>query len=120
MLHYFSRWRQAIARGGMPERKEQRFDTQIAVELEGGGSGVARNVSASGIFLVTDVALKAGQPVSFKLQFKDFPSGPIEVKCSARVVRVEEQGASLGIGASIESFEFRIVPKATKAPVRQI
>jgi hypothetical protein len=96
----------------MPGRKEQRFDTELVVNLEGGGEGIARNVSASGIFFETDVALQAGQPVRFSLQFEDFPSGPIEVNCIARVVRVVEHGASRGIGASIDSFEFHTVPEA--------
>ena len=51
----------------MKGRKEERFDTELAVKLEGGGSGVARNVSASGVFFVTEVALEAGQPVRFSL-----------------------------------------------------
>ena len=99
----------------MPGRKEQRFDTELTVKLEGGGEGVARNVSASGIFFVTDVALEAGQPVKLTLEFQDFPGGPMEVDCSARVVRVEEQGAGRGIGASIDSFEFHTLPKAGKS-----
>jgi PilZ domain len=90
----------------MPGRKEERFDTALTVRLEGGGEGVARNVSASGIFFVTNVALEAGQPVRFSLKFLDFPGGPIEVNCSARVMRVEEQGAGRGVGASIDSFDF--------------
>jgi len=98
----------------MPGRKEQRFDTELTVKLEGGGEGVARNVSANGMYFVTDVALEAGQPVKLFLEFRDFPSGPIEVNCSARVVRVEEQGAGRGVGASIESFEFHTRSKAGK------
>lgn len=96
----------------MPGRKEERFETELALRLEGGVEGIARNVSPSGIFFVTQAALKEGQPVNFSLEFQDFPSGPVEVNCSARVVRVEEQGASLGIGASIASFEFRTLPRA--------
>lgn len=98
----------------MPGRKEQRFDTELTVRLEGGGEGVARNVSASGIYFVTDAALQAGQPVRFSLEFQEFPSGPIEVNCSARIVRVVEQGTSRGVGASIDSFEFHTLPKAGK------
>lgn len=98
----------------MPGRKEERFDTELAVKLDGGGEGTARNVSANGIYFVTDRALQAGQPVRFTLEFPDFPSGPIEVNCSARVVRVVEQGVSRGIGASIESFEFYSLPRAGK------
>lgn len=99
----------------MPGRKEQRFDTEVAVRIQGGGEGVARNVSASGIYFVTDAALKAGQPVKFTLEFPNFPSGLIEVNCSARIVRVEEQGSSMGVGASIDSFEFRTLPGAGKS-----
>jgi hypothetical protein len=99
----------------MRGRKEERFDTELAVKLEGGGEGVARNVSASGVFFITDLALEAGQPVRFSLEFLDFPSGPIEVNCSARILRVEEQGAGRGVGAAISSFEFRRLSRAGKS-----
>jgi hypothetical protein len=94
----------------VPGRKDERFKTELAVKLNG-GAGVARNVSASGIYFVTDVALQEGAPVKFRLEFDDFPSGPITVNCVARIVRIEEQGASKGIGASISSFEFHRMPK---------
>lgn len=94
----------------MPGRKEERFPTQLPVKLEG-GKGVARNVSANGIYFVTDVALKQGQPVRFTLEFLDFPSGPLAVNCFARIVRVEEQGTGQGVGASISSFEYRRIAK---------
>jgi hypothetical protein len=96
----------------VPRRKEERFQTELVLRLDGGQEGVARNVSPSGIFFVTQAVLEEGQPVSFSLEFQDFPSGPVEVNGSARVVRVVEQGASRGIGASIDSFEFRTLPKA--------
>lgn len=90
----------------MPGRKEERFATDLAIMFEG-GEGVAQNVSANGIYFVTDAALQVGQPVKFRLEFANFPGGPIAVNCVARVVRVQEQGASRGVGASIASFEFR-------------
>lgn len=99
----------------MPGRREERFETDLTVSLEGGGKGVARNVSANGIYFVTAAALEPGQPVSFSMQFEQFPSGPLEVRCTARVVRVEEQGTSKGVGASISSFEFRSIPNAGKS-----
>lgn len=90
----------------VPGRKAERFATQLLLQFEGGG-GEVRNVSANGIYFVTDAALKEGQPLRFTLEFRDFPSGPIAVNCLARVVRIEEQGTRLGVGASISSFEFR-------------
>jgi hypothetical protein len=94
----------------VPGRKEERFLTQLPIKLEG-GAGEVRNVSASGIYFVTDVALKEGQPVKFTLEFLDFPSGPLAVNCLARIVRLEEQGTRRGVAASISSFEFRRIAK---------
>lgn len=99
----------------MPGRKEERIDTELIVTLEDGGQGIARNVSANGIYFVTDAALEAGQPVKFMLDFQDFPGSPIVVNCIARIVRVEEQGARKGVGAAISSFEFRSTPKPGKS-----
>ena len=99
----------------MPGRRDERFETESLLRLEGGGEGVVRNVSASGIYFVTDAALKEGQPVKFTLDFQNFPSGPIAVNCIARIVRVEERGSGKGIGAAISSFEFRRVPEPGKS-----
>jgi hypothetical protein len=93
----------------MAGRREERFLTELRVRLEG-GFGLARNVSAGGIYFVTDVALQVGQPVTFTLDFEAFPSGPIAVNCTARVVRVEERGSTRGVGAAISTFEFYRTP----------
>lgn len=95
----------------VPGRKEERFDTTLPVKLERGG-GVARNVSATGIYFVTEQALKAGATVTLALDFQDFPGGPIQVNCIARVVRIERQGAKKkGVAAAIQSFEFHRLPR---------
>lgn len=95
----------------VPGRKEERFDATLPVKLERGG-GVARNVSATGIYFVTNRQLKAGATVTFALDFQDFPGGPIQVNCVARVVRIEKQGAKKkGVAAAIQSFEFHRLPR---------
>lgn len=93
----------------MPGRQEERFDTTLPVRLERGGA-VTRNVSANGIYFLTDVALEAGATVSFALDFQSFPGGPLQVNCLARVVRIEEQDGKKGVAAAIQSFEFQRVP----------
>lgn len=95
-------------------RREERFETELTVTLEG-GEGVARNVSASGIYFVTDLALEDGQPVKLALEFQSLISGPIGVNCFARIVRVEQQGARKGVAASISSFEFHRVTDPGKS-----
>ena len=112
-IHYRVRGVHAIS--GMEivaGRQEERFDTTLAVRLEEGG-GIARNVSASGIYFITDVALEVGARVKLALDFQNFPGGPIQVNCVARIVRVEAQGARNGVGAAIQSFDFHRLPMGT-------
>jgi hypothetical protein len=92
-------------------RREERFDTVLAVKLAQ-GSGVTRNVSASGIYFVTEVELVAGMPVTFTLEFEDSPGGPFRLKCEARVVRLERLEGGYGVGAAISHYELeRIEPE---------
>ena len=77
----------------------------MLIQLDG-GVGIARNVSATGIYFVTDVALERGKPVNFTLDFKNYPGGPLRLACTASVVRVEPRDGKIGVGASISTFEF--------------
>lgn len=91
-------------------RRDERFDSTLALRLEQ-GEGVVRNVSANGIYFVTDVALNNGAAVKFTVEFRNFPGAPIQVDCNARIVRVDEQGEKRGVAAKINSFEFCRVRK---------
>jgi hypothetical protein len=93
----------------MPGRQEERFDTTLTVRLER-GSAVTRNVSANGIYFLTDVAFEVGANVSFALDFQNLPGGPLQVNCIARVVRIEERDGKQGVAAAIHSFEFQRIP----------
>jgi hypothetical protein len=95
-----------LAKAAVPGRQQERFVTELKIQLDD-GYGVLRNVSTTGVYFETAVALREGQPVKFVLEFPHFPSGPISVTCIARVVRVEERGAMNGVAAEISSFEFR-------------
>jgi hypothetical protein len=100
----------------VPGRQQERFDTTLPVKLERGG-GIARNVSATGIYFVTGQTLKEGARVTFALDFQDFSGGPIQVNCIARVVRIEKQdGKKKGVAAAIRSFEFHRLPSRKKTP----
>jgi hypothetical protein len=48
--------------------------------------------------------------VTFALDFQNFPGGPLQVNCTARIVRVEEQEGKKGVAAAIQSFEFQRMP----------
>ena len=89
----------------MAGRLEERFDTTLAIRLEH-GEGVVRNVSATGIYFVTDIALERGKTVAFTMQFPARPGGPLLLKGFARVIRVEPCDGKHGVGAAVASFEF--------------
>ena len=72
---------------------------------------MTRNVSASGIYFVTEVRLMKGVPVSFTLDFKDAPGGPFRLKCEARVVRVEQLEGKFGVGAAISHYELQRIER---------
>ena len=65
-----------------------------------------RDVSASGIYFLTEVELNVGEPLEFTLEFENMAAGPISANCIARIVRVEKKGRQKGIAASIHSIIF--------------
>ena len=56
----------------VPGRQQERFAAELKLTLED-GYGMLRNVSASGVYFVTDVALREGQPVTFRIEFRRIP-----------------------------------------------
>ena len=86
----------------MPDlrRMQERVGAEIPVQFADGASGLTRNVSASGLFFVTDSPMAVGQTLRFSLDF-DHPGGGLMLDCLARIVRVEERDGRLGVGAVI-------------------
>jgi hypothetical protein len=94
----------------MAGRRDERFDSDLSIKLDQ-GDGVMRNVSASGVYFVTDVDLKPGEPLKFTLEFSGLQIGVVSARCEARVVRVEPQGTLKGVGAAFESIQFQRIGK---------
>jgi len=69
------------------ERKEKRVKAMLPVDL-GGAAGVARDVSASGMFFETDASYAVGSPISLALNL-DTPWGKVMFKCQGKIVRLE-------------------------------
>jgi PilZ domain len=87
-------------------REEVRVATALRVTFAA-GHGVTRNVSATGIYFVTDTVFAIGQSIKLHLEFADLPGGPLAVTCDGRVIRVESEGTAQGVAATIAKFEFR-------------
>jgi hypothetical protein len=96
------------------QRRDERFESDLTIKLDQ-GEGVLRNVSASGIYFVTEVDLEPGGPVSFSLEFNAGQTGAIAARCIARIVRVEQQGSLKGVAASFDSIEFHRIPTTPDA-----
>jgi hypothetical protein len=88
----------------VPGRLDERFESIMPIELDQ-ASGETRNVSASGIYFITDVALAQGMPVSFTLRFRQASGGAFLLRGEAHVVRLEQVGNKFGVGAAISHYE---------------
>lgn len=72
--------------------------------------GKALNLSERGVYFICYEKLSAGQPIALYMTLPTELTGraPESVRCSARVVRVDQDGHDglRGIGACVEQFEF--------------
>lgn len=64
------------------------------------GTGITRDVSASGVFFETDVNYAAGSEISFSIELQG-PAGKLMLKCKGQIVRVEERDGKVGVAAKI-------------------
>jgi hypothetical protein len=87
-------------------RRDERFETDLNFELDQAG-GNLRNVSAGGVFFLTELDLQPGQRITFRLRFAGTQNATIVARCVARVTRVEQREGVKGVGAELAEMEFR-------------
>lgn len=97
--------------GRLLGRKEQRVESKLAITLDG-GTGISRNVSASGIYFETEVPLRAGGSVSFSVDFTNPEGQPVRMFCAGWIVRIEELEGRLGAGVRIDEFHIERLSEA--------
>jgi len=89
-----------------PTRSVRRHAIRLPVQLAR-GSGLTRDVSAGGVYFLTDQAYPLDSQLDLTLVFgATLPESPIQVQCRARVVRVEPRSDGVGIAAAIKSLSF--------------
>ncbi len=81
------------------KRGEERVLATRPVRLDR-GTGVTRNVSASGVFFETEVNYAAGSEIRFAIEL-DGPTGKMMLKCQGQIVRVEHRDGKVGVAARI-------------------
>ena len=95
----------------MEQRKAQRFDLRLPVELVRGGSrslsevGETRNLSSVGVLFHSGAHLRIGEPVEYVITLPTSP-GPgdqVRIHCLGKVVRFTR---GTEVAATLERYEF--------------
>jgi hypothetical protein len=90
--------------GTLERRKAPRFQVALRVELPA-GTGITRDLSASGVFFETDLVFALGQVIQFALVFEHIdPRQPVRLRCQGQVVRVERRNDTLGVAVAITAY----------------
>ena len=77
------------------KRQGIRVKAALPVQLEG-ASGLARDVSAGGVFIETDAAYALGSPVDVALDLNT-PWGRFVIESRGRIVRLEHREDKIGV-----------------------
>ncbi|MGE5803465.1 MAG: PilZ domain-containing protein [Gemmatimonadota bacterium] len=89
-----------------PTRSAQRYQLGLPVQLPH-GAGLTRDVSTGGVYFQTAQTYHVDSQIDFTLAFGTIePASPIQVRCHARVVRVEPRSDHIGIAVVITSVVF--------------
>jgi len=89
---------------GDMRRINDRVRAQVPVRLEDEGvDGMTLDLSPTGLFMVTDARLAAGQTIRFSIEFENSadPNGLLYLECFGEVVRVESTDGKTGVGIRI-------------------
>ena len=87
--------------GGFEERRMgERFKLALPLQLKN-GTGMARDISTSGIFFETENAHSIGDTIRLFLNFEHET-----LQCEARVVRVEPRNGQFGVAVELKSYVF--------------
>lgn len=102
------------------QRKNQRFELKLPIELVKAGSealpkvGETRNLSSSGILFTADGRLQKGELIEYLVTLPSTGDEPLRLRCMGKVVRVDERGSKdsgssrhpFAIAATLERHEF--------------
>jgi len=102
------------------QRISQRIPVELPVEIRWksrAGSprqaiGKTGNISGSGLFIEVPIRLQRTTSVSIKVIIpREATQTPLELLCKGRVVRWNRRGQVQGLGAVIDEYELRPMPR---------
>jgi hypothetical protein len=95
-------------------RESERVEARVCVKLEDGSTGETRNLSPSGMYLVTDTQMTVGSLVRLSVEFQE-AGGNFYLDCAGEIVRMESVEGKTGVGVRIT--QSRLERRATARPV---
>lgn len=95
----------------MEQRKAQRFDLRLPVELVRGGTrsltetGETRNLSSVGVLFRSEARLRIGEPLEYVITLPTAAaaSDQVRIHCLGKVVRLPRKTE---VAATLERYEF--------------
>ena len=97
--------RRAARRFSMMLPLKVRFSAESGVVEK---QGETRDVSFRGLYFLIEAIVEAGSPIEFVLTLPQqiTLAGDVNIRCYARVLRVEPRNGARGVAARIERYEF--------------
>jgi acyl-coenzyme A thioesterase PaaI-like protein len=90
-------------------RLDERIEVQLPVMLPGGQTAATHDISASGVYFVTDTRQAVGSTVEFEIEF-DMPTGPIRLVAKGRIVRVDHRDHQNGVAVQLVESRLETSP----------
>ena len=91
----------------MDKRQKTRYSATLPAQIDI-GAGVVRDISASGVFLETDLDLQVGSRLQLSIDI-DTAGGKLRMECEAAVTRIERADGKHGVGARILSSKLNAI-----------
>ncbi len=87
-------------------RKETRDALALPVATADGAQGVTRDISASGLYFVTDREQTVGGQIDLQIELQT-ENGPVRLVAQGRIVRIQTEGSRTGV--AVELLQSRLV-----------
>jgi len=100
------------------KRREDRMFARRLVRLDR-GTGVTRNISASGVFFVTGGDYVTGNKIDFTIELAGLRGGTLMLRSWGKIVRIEIQRGIVGVGAKILASKLETKIRDTSASGRR-
>ncbi|WP_255539262.1 PilZ domain-containing protein [Polynucleobacter sp. 71A-WALBACH] len=93
-----------LARKNISRERSPRVKASFPMTVADGGTGVTKDISATGIYFEVNSKQEEGNVISFWVEL-DTPGGKLKLVCEGEIVRVEEDGGKTRVATKIISQE---------------